>query len=1071
MWIVRFALERPYTFVIVALLIAIFGVASIATTPTDILPDINIPIVSVIWTYSGLDADDMSKRIVGVCERALPTSVNNIQYTESQSYSGVGVIKIHFQPNVQIDLAIAQVTALAQSLLRLMPTGILPPYVLKYDASSVPIVQVSLGGRGLSQTELYDLGQNFIRGQLATIKGAAVPLPYGGEQRAIMVDLEPGQLAANHLSASDISAALANQNLVTPSGTEKIGDREYMVGTNSSPGTIAELNSLPIRTVNGATVQMKDVAWIHNGYQPQTSYVSENGQASALLTVIKSGAASTLTIVDEVKKAIPSIKAGLPSALTLTPIFDQSVLVRASIQDVVQEAVTAAFLTAMMILVFLGSWRSTLIVSVSIPLAVLFAIAVSSALGETINVMSLGGLALAVGMLVDDATVEIENTHRNLGTGEKKPLATAILDSAEQVAMPALISTMSICIVFVPVTLLSGSAKYIFTPLALNVVLSLIASYGLSRTLVPTMMHFLLPKEVPLYQGQEKESPLSRSFIWRFHQRFERGFDWFAEKYKGRLEWALGHPKITLVVFAVVSLGSLALIPVIGRDFFPYVDSGQMEFHVRPPAGTRIETATEVFKQVNEEIRRVIPADEVQMVLNNIGLPPGGINLAYSASDTTSNGDGDVLVLLATKHRPTQEWMQILRQDFAQKFPQDTFFFEPADITNQTLNFGLPAPIDVQVRGKDAVSTAQIAETLQEQIKDVPGAVDVFVQQEVNAPKLNIKVDRLKAQEIGLTAKDVADDVLLSLSGSGQVAPNFWLDPKTGVEYPVIVQVPQYRLDNLDTLDRTALSASIPGTSDQLLRNVSETERQVSPLTVSHYNALPVMDVFANVEQRDLGGVAGDVQKIVKKNSQHLPPGVQIVLSGQVLTMNTSFSNLEIGIAAAVVFVYLLMATNFQSWSIPFIILMALPGAFAGIVWMLFLTQTTFNVPSLMGALMTIGVATANSILVVTFANESRGEGENGKDSEEAALIAGSTRLRPVCMTALAMIIGMLPMALSLGQGGEQNAPIGRAVIGGLLFATVGTLFIVPVMYSLMSKKAPVNWEKRIADETQGGHQ
>jgi len=1067
MWIVRFALQRPYTFVIVALLIAIFGVASIVTTPTDILPEINIPIASVIWTYSGLDADDMSKRIIGVCERALPTTVNNIQYTESQSYSGVGVIKIYFQPNVQIDLAIAQVTALAQSLLRLMPPGILPPYVLKYDASSVPIVQVSLGGKGLSQTELFDLGQNFIRGQLATIKGAAVPLPYGGEQRAIMVDLEPGQLAANHLSASDVSAALANQNLVTPSGTQKMGDREYPVGTNSSPGTIAELNSLPIRTVNGAVVQMKDVAWIHNGYQPQTSYVSENGQASALLTVIKSGASSTLTIVDQVKAAIPRIKAGLPSALTLTPIFDQSVLVRASIQDVVQEAVTAAFLTAMMVLIFLGSWRSTLIVSVSIPLAVLFAIAASSAMGETINVMSLGGLALAVGMLVDDATVEIENTHRNLGLGEKKPLATAILDSAEQVATPALISTLSICIVFVPVTLLSGSAKYIFTPLAVNVVLALIASYGLSRTLVPTMMHFLLPKEVPLYQGQEQESPLSRSFIWRFHQKFEHGFDRFAEKYKRGLEWALGHSKTTLVAFAVVSLGSLALIPVIGRDFFPYVDSGQMEFHVRPPAATRIETATEVFKRVNEEIRRMIPAEELQMVLNNIGLPPGGVNLAYSASDTTSNGDGDVLVLLAEKHRPTQEWMQLLRQDFAQKFPQDTFFFEPADITNQTLNFGLPAPIDVQVRGKDAASTAQIAEILQEQIKDVPGAADVFVQQEVNAPKLNIKVDRLKAQEIGLTEKDVAGDVLLSLSGSGQVAPNFWLDPKTGVEYPVIVQVPQYRMNNLDTLDRTAVTASRPGASDQLLRNVAETERQVSPLTVSHYNALPVMDVFANVEQRDLGGVASDVQKIVKKNSQHLPPGVEIVLSGQVLTMNTSFSNLEIGIAAAVVFVYLLMAMNFQSWSIPFIILMALPGAFAGIVWMLFLTQTTFNVPSLMGALMTIGVATANSILVVTFANESRGGGEDSKDSKEAALIAGSTRLRPVCMTALAMIIGMLPMALALGQGGEQNAPIGRAVIGGLLFATVGTLFIVPVMYSLMSKRPPVNWEKRIEDETQ----
>ena len=1068
MWIVRFALQRPYTFVIVAVLIAIFGTAAILTTPTDILPDIDIPIVSVIWTYSGMDADDMSKRIVGVCERALPTTVNNIQYTESQSYNGVGVIKIHFQPGVQVDLAIAQVTALAQSLLRLMPPGILPPYVLKYDASSVPIVQISLGGKGLSQTQLYDLGQNFIRGQLATIKGAAVPLPYGGEQRSIMVDLDPVQLTANHLTASDVSAALNNQNLVTPSGTEKMGDREYLVGTNSSPGTIAELNALPIRSVNGAVIQMKDVAWIHNGFQPQTSYVSENGQASALMTVIKNGASSTLTIVDQVRKALPRIKAGLPGALTLTPIFDQSVLVRASIRDVVQEALTAAFLTAMMVLVFLGSWRSTLIVSVSIPLAVLFAITVSSALGETINIMSLGGLALAVGMLVDDATVEIENTHRNLGVGEKKPLARAILDSAEQVAMPALISTLSICIVFVPVTLLSGSAKYIFTPLALNVVLALVASYGLSRTLVPTMMHFLLPKEVPLYQGQEEQSPLSRSLIWRFHQRFDRGFDWFAEKYKAALEWTLGHAAITLVAFAAMVIASLALIPVIGEDFFPYVDSGQMEFHVRPPAGTRIETATQVFRRVDAEIRRVIPPQQLQLVVNNIGLPPGGVNLAYSASDTTSNGDGDVLVLLAAKHRPTQQWMQILRQDFAEKFPQETVFFEPADITNQTLNFGLPAPIDVQVRGKNATSTAQIAEKLQQQIKDVPGAVDVFMQQEVNAPKLNIDVDRLKAQELSLTARDVADNVLLSLSGSGQVAPNFWLDPQTGVEYPVIVQVPQYRLHNLDALQQTAITASTTGGSDQLLANVSQTTRQVSPLTVSHYNGLPVMDVFANVEQRDLGGVARDVEKIVRKNSQHLPPGVHIVLSGQVVTMNTSFANLEVGIAAAVVFVYLLMAINFQSWTVPFIILMALPGALAGIVWMLFLTQTTFNVPSLMGALMTIGVATANSILVVSFANESRGEGENRVDAKQAALIAGSTRLRPVCMTALAMIIGMLPMALALGEGGEQNAPIGRAVIGGLLFATVGTLLIVPVMYSLMSKQAPVNWEKRLEDEIQG---
>ncbi len=1066
MWIVRFALQRPYTFAIVAVLIAILGVSAILTTPVDILPDIDIPIVSVIWTYSGLDADDMSKRLVGVCERAIPTTVNNVSYTESQSYSGVGVIKVHFQPGVQVDLAISQVTALAQSVVHLMPPGTLPPYVLKYDASSVPIVQVSLGGKGLSQTELYDLGQNFIRGQLATIKGTSIPLPYGGEQRSIMIDLEPTELAANHLTASDISLALNNQNLVTPSGTQKIGDREYLVGTNTSAGTVNELNALPIRAQNGAVVQMRDVASVHNGYQPQTSYVSENGQASALLTVVKNGAASTLTIVDEVRKAIPQIKAGLPDALTLTPIFDQSVIVRASIRDVVQEAVTAAILTALMILVFLGSWRSTLIVSVSIPLAALFAVAVSSALGMTINVMSLGGLALAVGMLVDDATVEIENTHRNLGIteGGKRSLATAILDSAEQVAVPALISTLSICIVFVPVTLLSGSAKYIFTPLALNVVLAMIASYALSRTLVPTMMHFLLPKEVPLYQGGEADSPVARSAIWRFHQRFEHGFDRFQARYKGGLQWALAHRAATLAIFAVVSLGSLLLIPTIGRDFFPYVDSGQMQFHVRPPAGTRIETATEIFKRVNAEVRRVIPPEQLDMVVNNIGLPPGGVNLAYSAADTTANGDGDVLVLLNEKHSPTQRWMEVLREDLAQKFPQETFFFEPADITNQTLNFGLPAPIDVQVRGKNAQATAKIAAELRDAIAKVPGAVDVFVQQQVGAPALNVKVNRLRAQEMGLTARDVSGNLLLSLSGSGQVAPNFWLDPKTGVNYPVIVQVPQYRLAAFGALDQMPVT-SPAAANDQLLQNVSETSRQVAPVTVSHYNALPVMDVFANTEGRDLGGVAADVQKAILQHTHHLPAGVRVVLSGQVVTMNTSFANLEVGIAAAVVFVYLLMAMNFQSWTDPFIILTALPGAFAGIVWMLFVTQTTFNVPSLMGALMTIGVATANSILVVTFANDSRRE---HPDAGVAALLAGATRLRPVCMTALAMMIGMLPMALSLGSGGEQNAPIGRAVIGGLLFATVGTLFIVPVFYSIFSKRVPVDWDKRLEDETGG---
>ena len=1059
MWIVRLALLRPYTFVILALLIFIFGVAAIITTPTDILPEIGIPIVSVIWNYGGLDADDMSKRIVGICERALSTSVNNIEHIESQSYSGVGVIKIYFHPNVQIDLAIAQVTALAQSILRLMPPGILPPYVLKYDASSVPIVQLSLGGKSLSQEELYDLGQNFIRPQLSTINGAAVPLPYGGEERAIMVDLEPLQLTAYHLTGSDVSVALNNQNLVAPSGTEKIGDREYLVGTNSSPASIAELNNLPIRAVNGSVIRFKDVSWVHNGYEPQTSFVRENGVASALLTVIKNGAASTLTIVDQVRAALPRIKAGLPAQFTMTPLFDQSVLVRASIKDVVQEAVTAAILTALMILIFLGSWRSTLIVCTSIPLAVLFALAVLSKLNETINIMSLGGLALAVGMLVDDATVELENTHRNLAA---KPLSSAILTSAEQVAAPALVSTLTICIVFVPVTLLSGAAKYIFTPLAMAVVLALIASYGLSRTLLPTMMHFLLPKEVPLYQG--KESPLRRSFIWRIHERFEHHFDRFQRRHHSALGWALTHRGLVLGIFGLASLASFSLAFVLGEEFFPYVDSGQMQLHVRPPAGTRIEVASEVFARVDQEIRRIIPGGQVQLIVDNIGLPPGGFNLAYSASDTTSNGDGDILISLAAKHRPTLEWMRILREDLATAFPQETFFFEPADITNQTLNFGSPAPIDVQVRGKDASATHQIATELQQAIKNVPGAADVFVQQQVNSPEIEVNVDRLKAQELALTEKDVVDNMLLGLSGSGQVAPNFWIDPATGVEYPVVVQVPQYRLHNLGTLFQTPVTA--PSTnSDQLLRNVSETRRSVSPVTVSHYNDLPVMDVYANVEQRDLGSVARDVDKIIRNASTHLPAATQIEMSGQVVTMNSSFLHLGVGIVAAVLFAYLLMALNFQSWSDPLIILAALPGAFAGVVWALFVTQTTLNVPSLMGALMTTGIATANSILVVSFANDLRA---TGRSATEAAIESGSTRLRPVCMTALAMIIGMLPMALALGQGGSQNAPIGRAVIGGLLFATVGTLIIVPVVYSLVRREPPVNFEQRLSEETHG---
>jgi multidrug efflux pump subunit AcrB len=880
-----------------------------------------------------------------------------------------------------------------------------------------------------------------------------------------MVDVEPTQLAAKHLTASDISLALGNQNVILPSGTEKIGDREYLVSTNSSPETVAELNNLPIRSANGSVTQMREVAWIHDGYQPQTSFVRANGTPSALLTVIKNGAYSTLTIVSQVKAALPRIKAGLPSQLTITPLFDQSVIVKGSIRDVVQEAITAALLTAIMILVFLGSWRSTLIVCTSIPLAILFSLALLSALGDTINIMSLGGLALAVGMLVDDATVEIENTHRNL-TGNT-PLVVAILNSAEQVAVPAIVSTLCICIVFVPVTLLSGAAKYIFTPLALSVVFAMLASYLLSRTLVAAMMHFLLPPEVPLYQ-EGADSPQSHSLLWRFHQKFDHHFERFREWYRSLLEGALAHRAAVLVAFGVLSLASLTLVFFIGEDFFPYVDSGQMQFHVRPPAGTRIEVAREIFARVDAEIRRVIPADQLSLIVDNIGLPPGGVNLAFTSSDTTSNGDGDILVQLSSKHRPTQEWISALRSDLAEKFPQETFFFEPADITNQTLNFGLPAPIDVKITGKDAAATAQLAVELQRQIKNVAGAADVFIQQQFSAPEININVDKLKAQELALTQKDVASNLLLSLSGSGQTAPNFWMNPKTGISYPVIVQVPQYRLDNLDSLTNIPVTSPTSLYGEQLLRNVSQTTRAAAPLTVSHYDALPVMDVYANTEQRDLGGVSRDVEKIIKQVSQHLPPGTEIQLAGQVKTMNSSFQNLGLGIVAAIVFVYLLMALNFQSWTDPFIILMALPGAFAGIVWMLYLTQTTFTVPALMGAIMTMGVATANSILMVTFANDARAE---GKDSFQAALEAGYTRLRPVCMTALAMILGMLPMALALGEGGEQNAPIGRAVIGGLLFATFGTLFVVPVIYSILRKQAPTNFDQLIEDEIHGSPQ
>ncbi len=1061
MWIVRLALRRPYTFVVASMLILILGMTSIVTTQKDIFPYIDIPVVSVIWTYTGLSPDEMEKRMVTITERAMTTTVNDIEHMESQSYNGVAVIKIYFQPTAKVELAISQVTSIVQTILKVLPPGTTPPAIVKYDASSVPVLQLGLAGEGLSESQLYDYGTNFIRTQLATVQGAAVPLPYGGKQRQIMVDIDPEQMYAKHVSAQDVSTALGLQNLILPAGTAKMGDKEYLVRINSSPTTVQGLNDLPIRASNGAFVFMKDVAQVRDGFAVQSNIVRLNGSRSAMLSVLKNGKASTLDIVKAVKAALPRIESTLPANLKITPQFDQSLFVRASIWGVLREAAIAAFLTALMILLFLGSWRSTLIVCTSIPLSILTSIVVFTSLGETINIMTLGGLALAVGILVDDATVELENVHRNMGM--KKPLTRAILDGAQQIAVPTLVSTLAICIVFVPVVLLTGAAKYLFTPLAMAVVFAMMASYLLSRTLVPTMVHFLLGAEMPLYTEENPDTKESRSWIWRVHQRFEHHFEKFRDWYKGVLTWALYHRALVLIVFGVFVLGSGILVLVIGEDFFPYVDAGQMRMHVRAPEGTRIEDTEQIFARIEEQIRQIVPADETDLILDNIGLPASGINLAFSDSSSVGNADGDILIALKEKHHPTRDYTRRLRSMMDQKFPQESYFFPAANITNQILNFGLPAPIDVQVVGRDAVGNYKVAEEIRDRMRDIPGAVDVHIHQQIAYPEIDVDVDRSKAQQLGLSQRDVASSLLISLSGSYQTSPNQWLNYGNGVNYTVTVQTPQYKIDSMQKLENTPLTSSAnSGGNPQLLSNVATFRRSVSTAIVNHYNVQPTYDIYADADQRDLGGVARDINKIITDVSKHLAKGSFIVMRGQVQTMNQSFTRLGIGILFAIIFVYLLMAVNFQSWIDPAIILMALPGAFAGILWMLFVTQTTFNVPSLMGTIMSIGVATANSILLVTFANDERLE---GKDRIEAAISAGYTRLRPVCMTALAMIIGMLPMALSMGEGGEQNAPLGRAVIGGLMLATVSTLVIVPIVYSLLRKNPPIDYDKKIDEE------
>jgi multidrug efflux pump subunit AcrB len=1062
MWIVRLALRRPYTFMVMAILIAILGALSIVTTPTDIFPYINIPMVGVIWTFSGMSPDDMAKRVLIVSERAMTTTVNNIQRIESTAYNGVGLIRVYMQPGTGVDLAVAQVTAINQTLLRTLPPGIFPPLIVQSDASSVPILQLGLSSNTLTEQQLYDYGQNFVRTRLSTIPGIAVPLPYGGKVRTIMVDLDTDALYGKGLSASDISNALNLQNLILPTGTVKVGTREYLIQLNSSPELVAAMNDMPVKTVNGAPVYFRDIAQVRDGYQVQTNIVRINGGLSSLLTVLRHGGASTLAVVQGVKNLLPAIQSTLPPSLNITQLFDQSLFVRASVSGVVREASIAALLTALMILLFLGSWRSTLIVCISIPLSILTSLIVMGFLGETINVMTLGGLALAVGILVDDATVEIENVHRNMGISGKT-LVRAILDGAQEIAVPAFVSTLCICIVFVPVLMLSGAAKFLFTPLAMAVVFAMLTSYLLTRTVVPTLVHYMLPSEMALYQEGEQAEAAARSagVIWHVHQAFDRRFEKFREGYRSLLESVLAHRAITGGVFIVFALASTGLLTFIGQNFFPYVDAGQMRLHVRCPTGTRIEEAAAVFASIEAEIRRVVPAQELDSVLDNIGLPNSGVNLAFSDSVTNGNGDGEILISLKPDHHPTLDYTRRLRNILTTKFPAETFFFQAADITSQILNFGLPAPVDVQVTGNNLDQNSQIALKLRNEIAGLPGAVDVFIRQNPDYPTVNVNVDRILANEAGLTQRDVATSLLISLSASGQIAPNEWLDPKNGVNYQVTAQTPQYKIDTFDAMRRTPITAPSGGTK-QLLYNLAALNRTNSPDIESHYDIQPVVDVFASPDQRDLGGFAADVDRIIAKVRPTLPRGTTVDLRGQVDTMRTSFTRLAFGMIFAVVLVYLVLAVNFQSWLDPFIILMALPGAMAGMLWMLYLTQTTLSVPALMGAIMGIGVATSNSVLLVTFANDERVLGRNAID---AALSAGYTRIRPVTMTALAMIIGMLPMAFALGEGGEQNAPLGRAVIGGLLFATPTTLFFVPIIYTLLRKNAPVDMDRQIAEE------
>ena len=1066
--LVRVALQRPYTFVVLALLILIIGPIAAFRTPTDIFPDIKIPVIAAVWSYSGMPPEDMAGRVVYYYERTLSSTVNDIEHIESQSLPGFGVVKIFFQPNVDIRTATAQVASISQTVLKQMPQGITPPLILNYNASTVPILQLALSGKGIPEQKLFDLGQNFIRPQLATVPGTAIPSPFGGKVRQVQIDLNPRAMAAARLTAQDVQNALAAQNQIIPVGTQKIGLLEYSVKLNNSPNAIDELNMIPVKAVGDKIVFLRDIASVRDGSPPQTNIVRVEGSRAVLMTILKSGAASTIDIVNKVRGILPKLSESLPTELKIELIGDQSVFVKAAVIGVAEEAVIAACLTSLMILLFLGSWRSTVIIAVSIPLAILSSVTALSVMGQTLNIMTLGGLALAVGILVDDATVTIENINWHLEQG--KDVRTAIMDGAKQIVMPAFVSLLSICIVFIPMFFLEGVAGYLFVPMAMAVVFAMIASFVLSRTLVPTMAAWLLkPHKQPDHQetdwglvpGHPEKASIKNPLV-RFQQGFERVFSTVRDTYYGLLTAAMAARSVFLAVFIAAVLLSFLLVPMLGRDFFPTVDSGQIKLHVRAPVGTRIEETAHVFDNVEKVIHQVIPKQELASMVDNLGLTVSGINIAYNNTGTIGPQDGDILITLNKDHRPTEDYILKLRSELAHQFPGVSFAFLPADIISQILNFGAPAPIDVQVTGPDSKANMAFAQLLLGEIARVPGIADARIQQANNYPQLLVDIDRTHAKRLGITERDVTNSMVVNMAGSGQVAPSFWLNRSNGVSYPIVAQTPEYRVESISDLENLPIAGSEGRNDPQMLGGLAHIHRGSTAAVVSHYAVQPAIDIYATKQLRDLGSVANDIDAILKLHEKDRPKGATVTLRGQVQTMQTAFSGLLFGLMGAIVLIYLLIVVNFQSWTDPFIIVAGLPAALAGIIWMLMLTHTTLSVPALTGAIMCMGVATANSILIISLARERLMVSGNPM---QAAMESGYSRFRPVLMTALAMIIGMAPMALGLGDGGEQNAPLGRAVIGGLLVATVATLFFVPVLFSLMHKHGEASQVKEEKNE------